>query len=270
MDFQHSWNIYRKDWKTSVKRKEVLGVMIFLPVIMGIGMPILMLIGILVDPTGFLESFGDPDLLKILYNIPPHYNDALAAATIMMKMFVLPMFLFIPVLLPVIISSDSFAGEKERKTMESLLYLPITKTELLIGKVLASFLPSMIISLTIFFAMGIVVNIMFIPHLAGNLLLFGDPTAMLIGLLMSPSWALLNIQIGVIISSRARDLKSAQSIGGALITPVLGIFFIAIFSPTFLNIITVLIISGGLLILWIIFVYIGNRVLDPEKLIVLA
>ena len=64
-------------------------------------------------------------------------------------------------------------------------------------------------------------------------------------------------------------MKSAQSISGALITPVLGILLIQIFNPAFLTIITVLLLTVLIALLWLFFIYVSNKVLDPEKLILM-
>lgn len=270
MNIKNSLKILKKDWKTSVKRKEILAIMSIFPIIFTILIPVLMLFGIIVDPEAFMSEFGDPSILRALLNIPSHYNDALAAAIMIIKMMVLPMFLFIPGMMPIVISSDSFAGEKERKTMESVLLLPINKTELILGKVLASFVPSMFISIVCFFTLGIIINIMMFPYLDGNVLFFTDYAIMMAGLLLAPLWALLNIQVSVIISSRAKDMKSAQSISGALITPVLGIILIQIFNPAFITPLTILIFTGIISLLWLFFIYISNKLLDPEKLILMV
>ncbi|HDZ17622.1 hypothetical protein LCGC14_1180410 [marine sediment metagenome] len=268
MEFKNSIRIIKKDWKTSIKRKEILAPMILLPLIFTILIPLTMLILVLFDPEEFSTAFGYNDVSSLL-GIPTHYNMYLVGATMMIKMFILPMFLFIPGLLPSLISSDSFAGEKERKTMESLALLPMTKTELILGKILVSFIPTIIISFLCFGGTGIIVNLILISHLEGNLLFFTDLTTILIGFLLSPLLALLNIQISVIISSRSKDLKSAQSIAGALVTPLIAIIFVQMFNPLFLSIPTVLILSAIIAIFCLIFINIANRLLDIEKLILM-
>ncbi|MHA1670437.1 MAG: ABC transporter permease subunit [Promethearchaeota archaeon] len=269
MDYKNSVRILKKDWKTSVKRKEILAIMSIFPVIFTIILPILMLIGVLVDPNAFMSEFGDPALLRSILQIPAHYNNTLAGAIMIIRMMVLPMFLFIPGMMPIVISSDSFAGEKERKTMEGVLLLPMSKTELILGKVLVSFIPSMLITLVCFFALGIILNVMLLSYLDGVILFFSDIPIMLVGLLLAPFWALLNIQISVIISSRAKDMKSAQSISGALVTPVLGVLLVQIFNPAFLTIISVLLLTGLIALLWFFFIHVSNKLLDPEKLILM-
>ncbi|HEV3225971.1 MAG TPA: ABC transporter permease subunit, partial [Acidimicrobiales bacterium] len=45
-----------------------------------------------------------------------------------------PLFLIVPMMVSAVLAADAFAGEKERKTLESLLHLPITDRELFIAK----------------------------------------------------------------------------------------------------------------------------------------
>ncbi len=272
MELQNSIRILKKDWKVSVRKKEILIPMILLPVVFTIFIPIVMLLGVIAAPEEFLTAFGSIEivsLLETLLVIPPHYNDYLIGAMMMIKILILPMFLFIPGILPTIISSDSFAGEKERKTMESLALLPITKTELILGKVLTSFIPSTIITFLCFVGTGIVINLMLFPYIEGNILFFTDLSVILITCVLSPLLCLLNVQLSVIISSRSKDLKSAQSIGGVLVTPMIAIIFIQMFNPAFLSIPMILTISAILAIFCLILINIANRLLDLEKLILM-
>lgn len=269
IEFKNSLRIMKKDWKESVRKKEILLPMILLPVVFTIIVPTLMLIGVVIAPEDYIAEFGDINLFKLILGIPSYFSDVLVAAIIMIKMFILPLFLIIPGLLPTLISSDSFAGEKERKTIESLTLLPLSKNELIIGKVLASFIPSIIISFLCFLGTGIIVNLVLLNHLEGNIIFFTDISSVLVAFLLSPLLALLNIQISVIISSRSKDLKSAQSISGALVTPILAILFVQIFNPAFLSFITILIISGVVGVLCLVFVNIAKNLLDIEKLVLM-
>ena len=267
MDFKNCVRIMKKDWKGTTRTKEILIPMLLLPLLFTVFMPIVMMIGVLAAPAEFMQAFGDVDALKAILNVPGHYNVYLVGAVMMTKMMVLPMFLFVPGVISSILSSDSFAGEKERKTMENVALLPISKTELIVGKVLTSFVPSFIITITCFIGTGLIINLMVLPYLEGNLLIFTDLGDVLVGFLLGPLLAFLNVQISVIISSRSKDLKSAQGISGSLITPVLAVFFVQMFNPAFLSPIMVLIISGILGGLSLILVRIANKLLDIEKLI---
>jgi len=270
MNFTNSLLILKKDWKSSVQKKEILMPMIFLPVVFTILLPVLMMVGIIVAPEDYISSFGDINVLRLILNIPANYNEYLVGAIMMLRMFLLPIFLIIPGLLPAIISSDSFAGEKERKTMESLALLPITKNELIVGKILVSFVPSMCITFACFIGIGLTVNLMFLSHLEGNILFFSDLSFIFVGFLLSPLLAFLNIQISVIISSRSKDLKSAQSISGALVTPVFALLFVQMFNPAFLTVPIIIILSGILTLLCLIFIKLATKLLNIEKLILMV
>ena len=49
-----------------------------------------------------------------------------------------------------VIASDSFAGEKERKTIEALLATPLSDSELFVGKVLVAFIPAVLVTFASF------------------------------------------------------------------------------------------------------------------------
>ena len=58
-----------------------------------------------------------------------------------------------------VLGSDSFAGEKERKTIEALLATPISDSELLLGKILVSFIPAMLVTFMSFGVYALVVDV---------------------------------------------------------------------------------------------------------------
>jgi ABC-type Na+ efflux pump permease subunit len=269
MDFKNSIRIMKKDWKTTIKKKEILLTMIFLPIVFTIAVPIMILIGVLIDPSAMLAEYPGADLLVKYLNIPSSYNQYLTAAMLMIKLMILPFLLFIPSMIPAIVAADSFAGEKERKTMESIALLPVSKTELILGKVLVSLIPSLLITIACFIGMGVIINLFLFEHLEGNILVLTDHTFLLTVFLMSPLLAFFDIIITTIISSRSKDLKSAQSISGALIVPVLAIMFAQMFNPAFLSPTMIFILSGILGMLCLIFIYIANKALDIEKLVLM-
>lgn len=256
----------RKDWKGTIRNKEILAAVIILPMIFTIFLPVFMMIAALVDPFTFLAEYPGASTFIVLLNIS-HYDVHLQAAIFMIKWMVIPFFLFVPGFTSSFISADSFAGEKERKTMENLALLPITKTELILGKVMTSFIPSLIISILCFFGLGLITNLMFLSYLNGNLLIFTDLSDLLIGFLISPLISFLFIQINVIISSRVKTVKSAQSIGGSLIVPLFGLFFVQMVNPAFLSPVIIIIIAGIISVLCLVFIRLASKVLDIERLI---
>ncbi len=69
-----------------------------------------------------------------------------------------PMFLIMPLMVSSILAADSFAGEKERKTLEALLYTPTTDRELFTAKLLGAWLTAVIVALLSFVVYAVMVN----------------------------------------------------------------------------------------------------------------
>lgn len=244
--------------------------MIFLPVLFTIVLPSILILIALVIPQRLIEDNGGAYALIVLLKLSLSYNQYLIAAELIIKWLILPFFLFVPAFLPAIIASDSFAGEKERKTMESLALLPISKTELIIGKVLVSLIPSLLISFAYFLLIGTTVNLMLLSNLDGNILIFTDNIFLLIVFLLSPLLTMFNVIIATIISSRSKDMmKSVQISNTVLIGPVIVLMLFQIVNPAFLSPLIILILSGVLGGLCILLIYIANRVLNIEKLILM-
>ncbi|HRF98972.1 MAG TPA: ABC transporter permease subunit, partial [Aggregatilineales bacterium] len=76
---------------------------------------------------------------------------------IYMYLFV-PFFLMLPVMTGSIVAADSFAGEKERKTLEALLYTPLSDFELYLAKWLSPLITAMILTVISAVMYGVVVN----------------------------------------------------------------------------------------------------------------
>ncbi|MHA1149496.1 MAG: ABC transporter permease subunit [Promethearchaeota archaeon] len=259
----------KKDWKANLRNKQISAPMIILPVILTIIMPIFILVGVLYAPEEYINGFGGEEYLRSTLNAPSHYNKYLFAADITAKILILPYFLFVPSMITIVLSSDSFAGEKDKKTIESLALLPVSKAELIVGKVIAAFIPAMVLSGIFFIIQGVIINLMLFPHLEGNILIFFDLIWLLTILLLTPTMAFFNILIGIIISSRCKDFKSAQSINGSLISPVMILMFAQIINPEFLSPIMILIVSSLLFLLDLLFLRIGRKLLNIEKLILM-
>ena len=69
-----------------------------------------------------------------------------------------PLFLLVPYMVANVIAADSFAGERERKTLEALLYTPPTDAELFLAKVLTGWLPSLAVAVVGFVLFALAIN----------------------------------------------------------------------------------------------------------------
>jgi len=133
--------------------------------------------------------------------------------------FFAPMYLIVPLMVASVIAADSFAGEKERKTLEALLYTPTTDGELFLGKVLVAWLPALGVALGGFFLYGLVADLVTWPQL--RMLLFPNPMWLLLVFWVAPAVAGLGLGTMVLVSSRVRTFQEAYQLGGAVVLPVL-------------------------------------------------
>jgi hypothetical protein len=63
-----------------------------------------------------------------------------------------PLFLVTPLMVSTVVAADSFASEKERKTMDALLYTPSTDRELFVAKLLSGWLAAIASAAAVYWA----------------------------------------------------------------------------------------------------------------------
>jgi len=136
-----------------------------------------------------------------------------------------PIFLTMPILTATVIAADSFAGEKERRTSEALLAMPVSISELITGKILASLIPTVLLTFAVFGIYGYITDVLAYSAFGAYVL----PTpAWIMMLFTSPFLAIVTIGVVVIISSHVKGIKEAQQISTLLVLPILMMPFIAI------------------------------------------
>ena len=134
--------------------------------------------------------------------------------------YLLPLFfLIIPIMSSTIMSASSFVGEKEKQTLETLLYCPLSLTEIFQAKVAASFLLSMAVSGISFCIMLAVLEAEI--YLTAGILLLPGLQWLAVMLLLSPSFSLIAITLIVRVSAKAQSAEDAQQGAVFLLLPVL-------------------------------------------------
>jgi hypothetical protein len=130
-----------------------------------------------------------------------------------------PLFLIVPLMVSAVLAADAFAGEKERRTLEGLLHLPISDRDLFLAKLATAFLPAMAVSWLGFLAFAIVSN-----GVAGPVMhrIF-VPTRLWAGVIfwVAPAVAALGLGVMVRVSARAKTSQEANQLGGAVILPLI-------------------------------------------------
>jgi ABC-type Na+ efflux pump, permease component len=144
-----------------------------------------------------------------------------------------PLFLVIPLMIASIIAAEAFVGEKERKTLEALLYTPATDLELFTGKVLAALIPAVVFAWINFILYAAVANLAGWPVM--HRIWFPTPIWWPLMFWVAPAIALMGVAVTVLISSKVRTFMEAYQASGALVIVVIALLMGQIFGLIFLS-----------------------------------
>jgi len=218
--------VFRKDLSEVARNWEVMAPMIILPVILTVLIPALVTLvpdSMNGSNNANLMDTMIPNLPEAVKELLSSYPEGLQMTYIMLVYFFAPFFLIIPLMVSGVIASDSFAGEKERKTIEALLAAPLTDSELLMGKILVSFAPAMGVTFLGFTLYTVMVDALTVGRF--GFLLLPNLTWLVMILFLAPAASLLGIGATVIISSRVKGFREAQQLSALLVVPVLALLF---------------------------------------------
>ncbi|MDM5328203.1 ABC transporter permease subunit [Neobacillus sp. CF12] len=191
----------------------------------------------------FINEFPNEEMRNTLSALPTlNYKFVFFFLTLMM----IPFFLMVAIINSMVTSSNSFVGEKERNTLETLLFAPISIKDLFLGKVLASIIPTLCISFAAFIISFIIVNIITYPYF--KVILYFNSTWMILMFWVIPILVLFNIILNVLISAKVKTFQEAQQFGGLLVLPIVGIIISQASGMFFLSPIILFLIGAGLLI----------------------
>jgi ABC-type Na+ efflux pump permease subunit len=271
MNWRSIWAIARKDLKEVGQNKMAWGPAIALPLIFAVAMPILFsLVPQFIPAEEVQRQLGDVETM--LKNLPPNMQ-AIFDGLKLEQMFVLymtaflfaPLFLIMPLMFSSVVGADSFVGERERKTMEALLYSPATDLELFLGKVLAAVIPAIALSWMTYLVYIVVVNIA--SYGLFQRIWFPLPTWWPMMFWLTPAFALLGISATVLVSSRVKTFMEAYQLSGSLVVLVLALMVGQISGVLFLGVGTVMLIGTLIWIVDGILIYLSIRRFKRSMLI---
>ncbi len=133
-----------------------------------------------------------------------------------------PMFLVLPLMYSTTITSESFAGESERKTMEALLYTPASDVELFLGKVAAAAIPSIGVTWLGFAVYTVILNLA--PYRYFQRIWFPLSTWWPLIFWITPALVLVGISLTVIISARVQNFLGAYQTSSSVVLLVVLLF----------------------------------------------
>lgn len=208
-----------KDINEITSSKRVIMPMTIVPIILVLIIPLGILIG-----ASFIGNDSDmfTKMAPLLEKLPSKYA-TYTPAQLLIKVavdFMFPSyFLIIPIMCSGVIGASSFVGEKEHKTLESLLYTPISMEQLLRAKILGVFVPSYIVTFISFIVFGIIFNVGGFIYFGG--LIFPDIKWLIIIFWISPAINLLSLIFTVMVSAKSETFQEAQQVSGLLVIPVI-------------------------------------------------
>jgi ABC-2 type transport system permease protein len=222
------WTIARKDLMEVQQNSMAWKPAIIVPFVFFVLIPVVILIlpGIpIFQKQAFSSNLSIEQIRSVL---PPEILSLIAGKTdaqifpfVFLGYLFAPMFLIMPLMLSSIVAAESFAGERERKTLEGLLYSPASDNELFLGKVLAAFIPAILVSWISFIVFTIIINTLGYP-LMGEVWFPLNSWWPLI-FWITPAIAVLGISVTVLVSSKVNTFMEAYQSGAGLVVLVLGL-----------------------------------------------
>jgi ABC-2 type transport system permease protein len=170
-------------------------------------------------------------------------------------------FLVLAAIIPTVIASYSFVGEKTEKTLEPLLATPTTDDEILLGKSLAAFLPV----ICMIFISAVVFTVLMDSFM--GYLYFPNWNFGIIILLDTPLACVMSIEFSIIVSSRMNDVRSAQQLAGLMLIPFVILYLLIEIHVIELETITMLIIAGILAVIDICLFFISRALFQREEIL---
>lgn len=248
--------IAQKDLKTTFSSKKIWVPMLVLPLLLCILLPaIFTYIGLNTELIGesskdletpinaIIKSFPNEEIRNTIAALP---SLGYKSVYYFLNFMLIPFFLLTAIINSMVTSSNSFAGEKERNTLETLLFAPITVTELFLGKVIASLIPSLLITFAAFLLNALIVNSISFPFFKE--ILFFNSIWLILMFWVVPALVIFNIILNVLVSARVKSFQEAQQFGGIMVLPVVGLIISNVSGLFFLSPLTLFLIGAGLLI----------------------
>jgi len=235
-----SWAVATNDFSIFWKKKYVVYSLVGIPVTLSIGLPLALWLIMQGNPVSVRE-------LEVVLN-------AFSFLFILLASF-----------LPTILASYSFVGEKLEKNLEPLLATPTTDGELLLGKGLAAFLPSI---LTTYFGAAVFMGL--VDRLAYHTLgtnYFPNWNTTVILLVAVPIACTFSVGVNIIISSLVSDLRAAQQLGILVLLPVGGLYVLAERDFMSLEVTNLIIISALLLVADAFLFYLSKVTFRREEIL---
>ena len=187
-----------------------------------------------------------------------------AASAALHREHTLVYMLAVPALVPAALAAYSIVGEKVQGTLEPLLSTPVQRRELILGKALAVFVPSVVIAYLVFAAYIAVVEIFAAPGVAPAVVQGPEVVAQVVFTPLLAGWS---IWVGMAISARSSDVRTAGQLSILVSLPTVAVTSLVAFNVIPADTRVALAFGLGLLVLNRLGLRAASFVFDRERLI---
>lgn len=262
--------IIKKDLRVVLRTPAVLLPTLIIPIIMQVLMPAGF--GLAATYIPDVTASDQQDLKQMMTNMPSSIREELAGLDdrqlflVLMTVYLFaPMYLIVPLMVASVIAADSFAGEKERKTLEALLHSPTTSRELFVGKVLSALLPAIAVSMISFVIYAIILNAVGWPVMGR--IYFPNIMWLILVFWVAPAVSCMGLGLSVILSSRVKTFQEAYQMSGMVVLPIVILMIGQVSGVIYLS--TAFALGFGLVV-WLIaagVLWFGARIFQREKML---
>lgn len=205
-----------KDMKNITSNKRLFPVLLIVPLALTLVMPTIFILSTAFVP---VDSSDFKMLLDMVSGGVLTGDPRLQIIDLVLNSIMPLFFLLVPIMSASVMAASSFVGEKEKRTLETLLYCPLTLRQIFTAKILASFLVSMLVSMISFIAMVLAVEVE-VVLITGSFILPGV-TWLILLLLVSPAISLIAITLIVRGSAKAQTMEESQQKSLFLVLPII-------------------------------------------------
>ena len=222
MTWRAIFAIVRRDLRLVLRARAVVMPLLIVPLIFFVVFPIGAVLAVRAGGEALSELQPLIEMLpaEIVATLGPPPLGRQITAYLLEYQFV-SFFLLVPLMVCAVIAADSFAGEKERKTLEALLYTPTSDRELYLAKLLGPWLASIGISVLSYVVYLVIVNLLAAGDIGRPVAL--TPLWLVTVIWLGPAVGALAISILVVVSARVRGFQEAYQLGGVIVLPVLAL-----------------------------------------------
>lgn len=197
--------------------------------------------------------------MRELYGVPDGpIMDVLAAAAARTW---LPMFLVMPVFLPILVAAQAVGGERERRTLEPLLATPVSTTAIVFGKSVAAVVPAVAITWA-----SAAVFVGSLDAMAGHAVLPDAAWAFAVGVL-APLLALFGNATAVAVSVRVLDPRAAQNLAAMTVAPLIALVVAVLAGKVHLGLSFYVVAAGVIALLDGLLLWTAAALFDRERLL---